>query len=148
MFLYSYSLSDWETLVNEILFPWEMLSLIIRTLGWTLNFSIPLTERSIKLSETLFVIQVIFKDLTALDKKVLTFLQSQYHLSEFLLFHWVLYSSQRGFICEKGFYYFSNSRIIGCKRRIKKKKKKTIFIIFYKICCNIFSASCKLLRIH
>ena len=52
-------------------------------------FSIALATGSFKLSETLFVIEVLsakFKDLTALERKKLIFLKFQDHLSEFLIF--------------------------------------------------------------
>ena len=48
-----------------------MLSLIIRTLGWILNFAIALSTGYITLSDVLFVIWVfsaISKDLTASEK--------------------------------------------------------------------------------
>ena len=71
-FFISFSISDWEASVNENLFPRKIWSLIIRALGWVLNFSLTLATGSFKLSETLFVMQVfsaIFKDLTVLEKK-------------------------------------------------------------------------------
>lgn len=54
-FIY-FSILDWETVVNENLFPWEIFSLLIRRHVWVLKFSIALGTGSIKLLETLILI--------------------------------------------------------------------------------------------
>ena len=77
----------------------------------------------------------------ALEKKNLILLQFKYHLSEFLLFQWVLYFFRRCF-------YLWNMVLLPSKKSFYRIQQiywdcqRYFFFLFYKACCNIFSSAC------
>ena len=128
-----------------------MLSLIVRTLGWILNFAIALSTGYITLSDVLFVIWVfsaISKDLTASEKTRSN--SSEISVSSFRISSQsmsFIFPSKEPLFLWKKFYYFPKSLITGYSRRIKNYQ--IIFLsLFYKACCNNFSGSGWRLRIH